>query len=311
MINTISSVLGIIGSISLFVYSIFSFDHLIRKHASEKLKGLLQSMTSTPVRGVVFGFVTSAIIQSSSALTTLLASLADAGLISFYNSLGVIFGANIGTTITAQLIAYNFATLSPVIILLGLLCLRWGGRYKNYGKPVIYFGLLFFSIYLISYFVSGISEGYITQYVSLISNLYIAIFAGIIASIVFQSSSVVTGVVLVMAGMGHFDLSQSVGLVLGANIGTTSTVLIASTVLGKEAKKVAVAQFLFNFLGVLIMLPFINIFYNIVRWFDGDIIHQVANIHLLFNVVCAIIFLIAIKPFAWLVNHLVKDGQRK
>ncbi|MFZ2038956.1 MAG: Na/Pi symporter [Minisyncoccia bacterium] len=306
MLALLSSIFGAVGSLALFIFSILSFDRLIRKHTSSKIKELLTSLTSNPVKGLIFGFITSAIIQSSSALTTLLASLADAGMISIYNSLGVIFGANIGTTITAQLIAFNFASISPLIIIIGVIFLLWGGRFRNYGKPIIYFGLLFFSIYLISYFVSKVDSVFFIDYIALISNLYIAIFVGIIASTLSQSSSVVTGIVLVMAGMGHFDLMQSVGLILGANIGTTTTVLIASLVMGKEAKKVAVAQFLFNFLGVIIVLPIINIFYYVVDWLDGDIVHQVANIHLLFNVFCAAVFIIAIKPFAWLVNRIVK-----
>jgi phosphate:Na+ symporter len=133
-----------------------------------------------------------------------------------------------------------------------------------------------------------------------------AILVGIIASILLQSSSVVSGIILVLAGAGQIDLAQSVGLILGANIGTTSTVIIASLTMGKEAKKVAMSHFLFNFIGVILLLPFLGYFYKAVQWLDGDTIHQVSNIHLIFNLVCATLFLIVVRPFSRLVNFIIK-----
>lgn len=304
--NLFIIILGIVGSVSLFLYSVISFGKIIKNTAGPKIKILLSSLTSNPLKGVIFGTVSTAILQSSTATSVLVASLADAGLVSFYNTLGIIFGVNIGTTITSQLIAFNAMAISPFIILLGLIIYWWGNSFKKYANSIIYFGLLFFSIYLISIFVSYIDQELLGSYLSITSNPIIAILVGVVATLIFQSSSVVSGIVLVLAGIGHIDLAQSVGLILGANIGTTSTVIIASLAMGKEAKKVALSHFLFNFLGVIIILPFIEYFYKTVQWLDGSVVHQVANIHLIFNVVCAFIFLLAIKPFSILVNRLIK-----
>jgi len=301
-----SVILGIIGSVALFLFSVISFGRVIKNTAGQRVKLLLSSLTSNSFKGIIFGTVSTAILQSSSATSVLVASLADAGFISFYNTIGIIFGVNIGTTVTAQLVAFNAMSISPFIIVLGLIIHWWGKSFKRYGEPIIYFGLLFFSIYLISIFVSHVDQGLLGSYLSVTANPIIAILIGVLASIIFQSSSVVSGIVLILVGAGHIDLAQAVGLILGANIGTTSTVIIASLAMGREAKKVALAHFLFNFLGVLILLPFLSYFYQIVNWLDGDVIHQVANIHLIFNIICAVIFLIMIKPFALLINRLIK-----
>lgn len=306
MLNVLGIILGIIFSVYLFLFSVVSFGKIIKNTAGPKIKSLLSSLTSNSLKGVVLGTISTAILQSSSAASVLVASLADAGLISFYNTLGIIFGVNIGTTITSQLVAFNVMSISPFIILLGLIIYWWGKDLKRYGRPIIYFGLLFFSIYLISFFVSKIDQGLVGSYLSITLNPVIAIFMGIIASVLLQSSSVVSGIVLVLAGAGQIDLAQSVGLILGANIGTTSTVIIASLAMGKEAKKVALSHFLFNFIGVIILLPFLEYFYRAVQWLDGDTIHQVANIHLIFNLICAAIFLLVVKPFSRLINLIIK-----
>lgn len=306
MINIFGIIIGIVASVILFLYSVISFGKEIKKIAGHRIKSFLSHITSNPVKGVIFGAISTAILQSSSATSVLVASLADTGLISFYNTLGVIFGINIGTTITSQLVAFDAMSISPFIITFGILIQIWGNSFKKFGKTIIYFGLLFFSIYLISLFTSQVDQEVLGSFLSITSNPFIAIIMGILASIIFQSSSVVSGIVLVLAGLGHINLAQSVGLILGANIGTTSTVIIASMTMGKDAKKVALSHFLFNFLGVIILLPFLDTFYKIVHYFDGDIIHQVANIHLIFNLTCTFIFLLAIKPFSMLINRIIK-----
>lgn len=307
MLSFISITLGIIGSIALFLFSVFSFGEIIKHIAGPKIKNLLQSLTSNPFKGVLLGTVSTAILQASAATIIIVASLSNAGLISLYNSLGIVFGANIGTTITSQLIAFNVMSISPFIIVLGLLIHFSGRGFKKYGRPIIYFGLLFFSIYLISYFVSYIDKTIITNLLSNVSSPILAILVGIIATILLQSSSVVSGIVLVLTGAGHIDLVQAIGMILGANIGTTFIVMLASVTMDIEAKRIALSHFLFNFIGVLIFLPFIGSLSILVTKFGGDLVHQVANTHLVFNLICACLFLIFIKPFHGLINFLIKN----
>lgn len=300
--------MGIVFSVLLFLYSVISFGKIIKEHSGPKIKELLSSMTSNPAKGVVFGTISTAILQSSTAASVLVASLTDAGLLSFYSAIGVIFGVNIGTTITTQLIAFNFMQISPFIILFGLLLYFWGKSFSKYSKPVIYFGLLFFAIYLISFFVSQIDTDYIKYLFSFSSNIFYAVLIGIIACLVFQSSSVVSGIVLVLAGSGIVDVTQGVGLILGANIGTTSTVIIASFAMGKEAQKVALTHFLFNFLGVLLVLPFLRYFLVVLNYLGDDAVHKIANVHLLFNILSTVLFLILVVPFRRFVEFVIDKG---
>src|SRR5574344_2491605 len=147
--SNIYIILGIIFSVGLFLYSVISFGNVIKSIAGQKIKTLLSSLTSNPFKGFILGTVSTVILQSGTASSVIVANLADAGLISFYNTLGVIFGLNIGASVTSQLIAFNFMFISPFIILFGLIIYWWGRRLKKYGKPILYFGLIFFSIYLI------------------------------------------------------------------------------------------------------------------------------------------------------------------
>ncbi|MFA6797460.1 MAG: Na/Pi symporter [Candidatus Paceibacterota bacterium] len=304
--NIFSVVLGMTGSISLFLYAVISFGKLIKENAGQKIKELLYSMTSNPVKGVFFGAISTTILQSSTAASVIVASLADAGVINFYHSIGIIFGVNIGTTITSQLIAFNIMSISPYIIILGVLLYFWGRGYKKYAKSIIYFGLLFYSIYLISIFALKIDNNVIGYILSFNQNILFIILIGIVSSVILQSSSVVTGLVLVFVGNGTISIIQAVGLILGANIGTTSTVLIASTAMGKDGKKVALTHLLFNFVGVIIFLPVLKYFIIFVEWIGGDVVHKVANIHLLFNLFCVFIFLLMIRPFSILINKIIK-----
>lgn len=304
--NIFSVVFGMVGSISLFLYAVISFGKLIKENAGQKIKELLYSMTSNPVKGVFFGAISTAILQSSTAASVIVASLADAGVISFYHSIGIIFGVNIGTTITSQLIAFNIMSISPYIIIFGALLYFWGRSYKKYAKSVIYFGLLFYSIYLLSIFALKIDNNVVGYILSFNQNIFFIILIGIISSIILQSSSVVTGLVLVFVGNGTINIIQAVGLILGANIGTTSTILIASITMGKNGKKVALTHLLFNFVGVIIFLPVLKYFMIFVEWIGGDIVHKVANIHLLFNLSCTLIFLLLIKPLSLLVGKFIK-----
>lgn len=304
--NIFSIIFGIIGSICLFLYSVISFGKLIKENAGQKVKELLSSMASNPVKGVFFGTISTAILQSSTATSVIVASLTDAGIISFYHSVGIIFGVNIGTTITSQLIAFDIMSVSPYIIIFGILLYFWGRSYKKYAKSVIYFGLLFYSIHLISIFASRIDNNVIQYVLSFNQNTFFVILIGIISSLILQSSSVVSGLVLVFIANGTIDVIQAIGLILGANIGTTSTVLIASMAMGKNGKKVALTHLLFNFIGVIIFLPLLKYFLVFVEFIGSDNVHKVANIHLLFNVFCTIVFLLLIKPFSLLVEKIIK-----
>ncbi len=303
---------AIIPGLILFLYGIENFSREIQKTAGERFRSALVKLTNRPVGGAVLGAMVTAVIQSSTATTVIAVGLVNAGTISFAQSLGIMFGANVGTTITAQLIAFKLTGFAPYFILLGFLLSIAGGKYRFIGKPLFYFGLVFFSLSLISDAVEPYQNdpellGLFSQF----SNVFLAIVAGIIAVIVLQSSSVVTGIVVLLAGGGLLTLPQSIPIILGANVGTTATSMLAASRMDLFAKRTAAAHFLFNVGGVLIFLPFLIPFADFVSSIGGDVARQVANAHLLFNLTCAIIFLAALKPFKSAIERLVPGKEEE
>lgn len=303
-------IFAIIPGIILFLYGIEQFSNEVQLAAGEYFRNFIQRLTSTPVRGTLVGSLVTAVIQSSMATTVITVGLVNAGIISFTASLGIIFGANLGTTLTSQLIALNLTSFAPVFILIGFVISIAGGRFKIFGRPVFYFGLVFFSLSLIS----GVMLPYqndpqLIEFVTLMDNVFLQIMFGMIITIIFQSSSVTTGLVVVMAQNGLITPSMAIPILMGANLGTPSTTLFVAYRMNTSARRAAVAHFLFNFLGVLIFLPLLGPFTTLIENLGGSPGQQVANAHLIFNLTCCIIFLILIRPFEKLVIRLVPGRE--
>lgn len=303
-----SIVIPVLTLVVIFLFGLQKFSKQIRQTAGENLRSALFKLTKTPLRGIGVGTVFTSLIQSSTATTVILVGLTNAGLIAFSNSLGVILGANIGTTITSQLVALKVTNIAPYFVLLGFFITYFGGTYKRWGKPLFYFGLVFFSLSLISLYMGPVkSSPEIIGLFSSISSIYTAILAGFIFTAIVQSSSVTSGLVVLLASLSLLNLEQALGIVLGANIGTTATALLASIGMNRNAKKVALAHFLFNVIGVSIFLPFVSQFGTLVASLGGSLEQVVANAHVLFNIANAALFLVFLRPFERLVNRMLKS----
>ncbi|MDP3882223.1 MAG: Na/Pi symporter [Nanoarchaeota archaeon] len=316
MENWITFTTVLISAIILFLFGIEHFSREIQRVAGERFKRSLSKITNNKWSGAFLGFSTTALAQSSTAITVILVSLVNSGVIKFTQSLGIIIGSNVGTTLTGQLIAFKLTAFAPIFIIAGFIVSLIGGKYKVIGKPLFYFGLVFFSLELISDIVSPLSnDPNIIKIISYSSNVFIAVLAGAVLTLILQSSAVTTGLVIVFTASGLISLDQGIPLLLGANIGTTATALIAATMMNKEAKKTALAHFLFNLLGVLIILPFLGPFTDLVSQFGQTEANKLANAHTIFNVAIAIIFLLALTPFRKLVEYLgdklYKNNQKK
>jgi len=304
--------IAVVPAVILFLYGIESFSEEVRHAAGERFRTILQNATKTSLRGALAGAAVTALVQSSTATTIIAVGLVNAGAISFLASLGLIIGANVGTTLTAQLVAFKLTVFAPLIVIAGFMLSLIRGPYRAYGKPVFYFGLVFYSLNLISSVVAPLQDDpEVLSLLSMTDDILIAIVIGFIITNIFQSSSVTTGLIVVMAQSGLINASQALPILLGANIGTSTTGLVVSLSMNTAAKRTATAQFLFNFLGVLLFLPFIDSFSLLIEDLGGTAAQQVANAHLIFNSTCAVIFLLAIKPFSSLIMHLLpqKDGE--
>jgi len=303
---------AIVPGLILFLYGIEHFSREIQNVAGERFRSALGKLTKRPLGGALLGAITTSIIQSSTATTVIAVGLVNSGTISFAQSLGIMFGANVGTTITAQLIAFKLTGFAPYLILFGFLLSVLGGRYRFLGKPLFYFGLVFFSLALISQAIEPIKDSpEVISLFSQLSNVFLALLAGIIITVLLQSSSVTTGIVVLLAGTGLLSLEQGIPIILGANIGTTATSILASFRMDLFARRASMAHLLFNMGGVLIFLPFLIPFASLVEGFGGSAAQQVANAHLIFNLTAAIIFLLLLDPFRKLIERIVPGEEEE
>jgi phosphate:Na+ symporter len=303
-------IFAIIPGIILFLYGIEQFSHEVQLAAGDYFRNLIQRLTRTPVRGTAAGALVTSIVQSSTATTVITVGLVNAGIISFTASLGIIFGANLGTTLTSQLIALNLTAFAPVFILVGFVIGIIPSRFRIFGRPVFYFGLVFFSLTLISAVMLPYrTDPQLIALMGMMDTVFLQIAFGFLITNIFQSSSVTTGLVVVMSQNGLITPAVAIPILLGANLGTPTTALLVAMRMNTSAKRAATAHFLFNFLGVLMFLPVLSLFTNLIISLGGDAGQQVANAHLLFNLTCCIVFLVLIGPFEKLVIRVVPGRE--
>lgn len=294
-----TSTLSILAAlIALFLFAIKKFSRQMSGLHSTFLRKTLHAATETPLRGVVVGTLLTMLVQSSGAISVLSVTLADAGLVTFRNTLGVVFGANLGTTFSSQLFALNITLLAPFIVLFGFFLEKTSLRSAKYGRAIFYFGLLYFALDLIVRTVTPLSENpLITNLFSSISSMPVAVVVGLLVTILLQSSSLVTLLTIIVAGTGLLSLPYAVGILLGANVGTTSSSLLASFPLARTAKKVSMAHFLYNLLGNILIYPFLPFIYPLLTASSSSIEHQLVIFNVGFNLLCALLGLIFVKQF--------------
>ncbi|MBU0612043.1 Na/Pi symporter [Patescibacteria group bacterium] len=306
----LSIFVSLVAVIFVFLFAVKKFGNQVQHLLGDKFKNLLEKFTNTPIKGALVGAGLTSIVQSSTAITVLLVSLVDAGILPFVNSIGIIIGSNIGTTLTTQLVAFKVLNIAPYILVFGFILMNIKHRYNKFqhlGKPIFYFGLIFSCLFIISVLAGTFQDSSVLlSLIGKTSNIFFAIGIGIIISTILQSSSIATSLVVIFVGGGFLTFTQAFGIILGTNIGTTTTALLASIVTGKQGKRVAVTHFMFNLLGVIIFLPFVGIFSNFISHISVGLVGQVAVSHLIFNIIIAIVFLIAIKPFSKIIHKIVK-----
>jgi len=302
----IDIIISIIAVVFVFLFGVTKFSKQMEYIAGDRLKIALEHFTRTPVRGFLTGTIVTSIVQSSTVVTVLIVSLVHAGLMSFRNSIGAILGANIGTALSTSLIAFRILDLAPYVLVIGFILMKLKNKYQHHGKSVFYLGLILSSLFLMSVLVAPLKESALFMgLISHTSSVIVAVLVGIILTTILQSSTVVSGIVIILAGQGVLELLPAFAIVLGANIGTTSTAVIAAALLDKQAKRAALAHFMFSFIGVLITLPFIGFVVDLLSKMPGTVAHQVAIGHLIFNIVFALLFLIFVKTYTRVIERIL------
>jgi len=309
-------IMGLLGGLVLFLYGMEKMSEGLKKSAGDRMRNILAALTKNRIIGLTLGAFVTMVIQSSSATTVMLVSFAQAQLLTFGQTLSVILGANIGTTVTAQLIAFKITDYAFLMIIIGFVLSVFTKKdiYKHIGESLLGFGILFLGMKIMSDSMYPLRD--YDPFISIMKDLENPIYGLIIGAIftaLIQSSSAFTGIVIVLSLQGLISLEAGIPMLIGANIGTCVTAGLASIGASREAKRVALAHVVFNFLGAILFIFWIPYFAEIVRWISpvSDLVgmdklsaetpRQVANAHTLFNISVALVFL----PFTKLLSKLI------
>lgn len=309
----INILLGLFSGLALFLFGMEFMGDGLENAAGSRLKSFFDKAITNPLKGALVGTFVTAIIQSSSATTVMVVGFVNAGLMSLYQAVGVIMGANIGTTITGQLITFKIDDYIPLFIIIGaaLILFMKQEKRKEIGKIIFGFGLLFMGLSAMKDAMSPIAETTFFQdlILALEGNMFLGILVGAVMTAVVQSSSASTAILLSLAATGAISLQVAIPILFGNNIGTCVTALLSSLNANKVAKKAAFIHLSFNLIGTLIFLPLINILSQVVVYLGGDIDKQIANAHTIFNIVNVIILLPFAGVFVKLANLALKDKE--
>ena len=319
-IEILPLIFGLLGGLALFLYGIEQMTGALKTIAGSKMKNLLAKVTSNRIKGAITGVFATAVVQSSSVTTVLVVGFISAGLISLAQAISIIVGANVGSTVTVQIIAFNITKYSLLMIAIG-----FGIRFIVKNEKIKYLGLMLMGIGLLFLGMQFMSDATrpLRAYepfiyaMSHMKNPIIGILIAAVFTAIIHSSAATIGIVIALASQGFINLEAGISLVLGANIGTCITALLASISMPRVSKQAALSHIIINIIGVLIWLPFIYRLDDVVRYISpsfheltglnriaAEAPRQIANAHTIFNIFNTIILLPFITPLgkfiAWI-----------
>ena len=309
---SVQSIIQLLGGVGLFLFAIKLISEALQLIAGDRLRQLIGTLTKTPIMGVLVGACVTVLIQSSSATTVMTVSFVDAGLMTLTQAIGVIMGANIGTTITGQILAIKVQDYAYLFIIIGVLLSFFGrSKVQKYaGNGLLGFGLLFVGMQTMESSMSFLRNEK-ELFLMFSHNPLMGVLAGTLLTLLVQSSAATVGLTIALGVQGLLPLHAAIPIILGDNIGTTITAVLASIGTDRTAKQACAAHVLFNVIGVCIFLTILPFYQELIAMTATGIAHQIANAHTLFNVFNTIIFLPFVKPFAALIRRLLPDKAHK
>lgn len=309
---TLPTIMQLLGGVGLFLYSIKLISEALQRMAGDRLRQLVGALTRTPLMGVGIGALVTVLVQSSSATTVMTVSFVDAGLMSLTQAIGVIMGANIGTTVTGQILAIKVKDYAYLFIIVGVLMSFFcrSNTLKFLGNGLFGFGLLFVGMQTMENSMSFLRTRE-DIFLTFSNHPLMGVLAGTLLTLLVQSSSATVGLTIALGMQGVLPLDAAIPIILGDNIGTTITAVLASIGADRSAKQACAAHILFNVLGVCIFLPFLSVYTPLIAKTANSVGHQIANAHTLFNVCNTLIFLPFVRPFARLIRAMVPDAPQR
>ena len=309
--------LGLAGGLGLFLFGMNLMSEGIEKAAGAKLRSILELFTKNKFMGMIVGILFTGIIQSSSACTVMVVSFVNSGLMNLYQAAGVIFGANIGTTVTSQLVSFNLSKVAPLFVLIGVIMVSFikNETAKKIGDIVLGFGVLFMGLSTMSSSMSSLKESQeVVNALAGLDNPFLAVLLGTAVTSVIQSSSVTVSIILLMANQGLLELNVVLYIILGCNIGACASAMIASLSGKKDAKRAALIHLLFNIIGTVILFVILQVasgpVISMIQSFSADNGRFVANAHTLIKIFQVIVLF----PFSSLIvkmTYLLIPGEDK
>ncbi|EQG67306.1 na+/Pi-cotransporter family protein [Clostridioides difficile DA00160] len=299
-------IISLMGGLGLFLYGMNLMGEGLQKSAGTKLKKIIKLLTSNLFMGVLVGTGVTAVIQSSSATTVVVVGFVNAGIMTLKQAIGVIMGANIGTTVTAQLVSFDLTGMAPVALGVGIILYLFGNkpRIKNIAEILIGFGILFTGMDFMKMAVEPLRDyqGFTDLLVTFGRYPLLGLLLGFGITAIIQSSSASMGMLVALAAEGLVPLSAALPILYGQNIGTCVTSLLSSIGANKNARRAAMMHLIFNVLGTVIFLIFLNkpVVSMVTSWDPSNVARQIANTHTLFNIISVLILL----PFTNLIIKL-------
>jgi phosphate:Na+ symporter len=307
-------VLQVLGGMALFLFGVGMLGGGMEKLTGDQIQKWLDRLTDRPLKGAALGAAATALIQSSSLLMVTVIGLINSNLMTLEQAVGVMMGQEIGTTLTAQIVAFKMGALCFLFIIVGFVLIEFPGRdgWRTYGEIMLGFGVLFLGMDTMTGALKILTQAPVVSswLVAMGQNTLTGVLAGMTLTAIVQSSSAVTGLVVAMGLVDTITLPAAISVLLGANIGTCITGFIASLRLSRASRQASMAQILINVIGVLLFLPFLSPFTTLVSRTSPILPRQIANAHTIFNVIVSALLFPFVKQLAWLSRRLVPEGKQ-
>lgn len=305
-------ILSILAGLVLFLFAVNSLSDTIQLAIGEKANNWIRRFTSNTFSSVIVGVVVTTLLDSSSAVIIITIVLVNSKILSFKQAMGIVLGANIGTTISSQIIAMDIGKFSPILLLIGfvLLIISKSERINNTGKIILYFGVLFFGLFTMENAVEPLrEEAFFTDWLKKTENPIFGAIVGAVVTLIIQSSSATVGMAIILSKKGLIGIAGGVAVMIGAELGTCSDTLLATIKGSRAAIKTGIFHLTFNLLSIILGLILFSPFISLVTYIsqDAPIERVVANAHMIFNITGVLLFVWTIPFFHNLLNKALPD----
>jgi phosphate:Na+ symporter len=307
-------VLSIIAGLVLFLYAVNHLSETLSGLAGDNTKKWLERFTKNTLSSIITGTIVTTLLDSSSAVIIITIVMINSGILNFRNAMGIILGANIGTTFSSQIIAMDIGKYSPILLALGLILvfISKSENISKSGKLFLYFGMLFFGLFTMERAVEPLRESVaFVEWMHKLENPLQGAGTGALLTLIIQSSSATVGMAIVLAKKGLLTLPAGIAVMMGAEIGTCSDTLLATIKGSRQAIKTGLFHLIFNITSVILGLIFIHQFTSLINWSfpKASPEHLLANAHMLFNIFGVVLFAFLIPTFEKILNKMLPEKR--